>query len=101
MYLALGTWLTHRVVLKGITWRWLLEDVGLPLVSTLLFVLLAWLFLPHVASNMYLRLALGAVFAVTAFFFVLLLSPGALRRLRNLTSAFASPSAVGSTPTGI
>jgi O-antigen/teichoic acid export membrane protein len=102
MYLALGTWLTHRVILKGIAWRWLLQDVGIPLLSTLLFVIVALFLMPHLAANVFSKLAVGALLAVSACFFVLLLSPGALRRLRGLFFAFATPStALGSTSTGI
>ena len=36
IYMLLGILLTHRHFLKGEAWRWLGEDVGLPLLATVL-----------------------------------------------------------------
>lgn len=36
LYVALGTWLTHRRLLVGLGARWLAEDVGVPLAISLL-----------------------------------------------------------------
>jgi O-antigen/teichoic acid export membrane protein len=41
IYLFLGTWLTHREVLKDIGARWLLGDVGIPMVLSFVIVGLA------------------------------------------------------------
>jgi O-antigen/teichoic acid export membrane protein len=38
IYLLVGTWLTHGIILKGIGVAWLLSDVGIPLVLSLLVV---------------------------------------------------------------
>lgn len=38
IYLLLGTWLTHRSILKGIGLKWLVSDVGIPLGISLLIV---------------------------------------------------------------
>lgn len=37
-YLFIGTFLTHRVLLKGLGRKWLLEDVGIPLTIALIIV---------------------------------------------------------------
>jgi hypothetical protein len=36
VYVLLGPWLTHRYILKGLGSKWFLQDVCLPLVSTVL-----------------------------------------------------------------
>jgi O-antigen/teichoic acid export membrane protein len=36
VYVLLGPWLTHRYILKGLALKWFLQDVCLPLASTLL-----------------------------------------------------------------
>ncbi|UUZ71763.1 oligosaccharide flippase family protein [Polaromonas sp. P1(28)-8] len=36
LYLLLGTWMTHRRLLKGVGVRWLFHDVGVPLVLSVL-----------------------------------------------------------------
>lgn len=35
LYVLLGTWLTHRRLLKGVGARWLLQDVGIPLLLSI------------------------------------------------------------------
>jgi hypothetical protein len=41
IYLLLGSWLTHRALLKEIGFRWLLWDAGLPLACSLLVIRVA------------------------------------------------------------
>lgn len=36
LYVLLGTWLTHRRLLKGVGGKWLLQDVGIPLMLSIL-----------------------------------------------------------------
>lgn len=36
LYVLLGTWLTHRRLLKGVGAKWLLQDVGIPLMLSIL-----------------------------------------------------------------
>jgi O-antigen/teichoic acid export membrane protein len=38
LYVAVGTWLTHKTVLRGIGLKWLALDVGIPLILTILVV---------------------------------------------------------------
>ncbi len=35
LYVLLGTWLTHRRLLKGVGARWMLQDVGIPLMLSI------------------------------------------------------------------
>jgi len=43
VYVAIGTWMTHRRLLTGIGWTWLLRDVGGPLLLSSVIVVAAWL----------------------------------------------------------
>lgn len=36
LYVLLGTWLTHRRLLKGVGAKWLLQDVGMPLILSII-----------------------------------------------------------------
>lgn len=42
LYVLLGTWLTHRRLLKGVGTRWLLQDVGIPLILSIFVGLIGW-----------------------------------------------------------
>jgi hypothetical protein len=42
-YLFFGTWVTHRRLLPGAAWGWLLRDLGLPLAITAAVASLGWL----------------------------------------------------------
>ena len=62
-YVLVGTWLTHRVLLTGIGARWLVNDVGLPLVSTVVVVGTVSIWLSGLPLPRPLLLGLAAAFA--------------------------------------
>jgi len=87
LYLVLGSWLTHRHLLKGIGLKWLVLDVGFPLgVSTSVGLLVFHL---PVADGMgvYARVAWGVACAAFASVLIIAASPGlratALRLVRE------------------
>ncbi len=66
MYMLLGTWLTHRRLLKGVGAGWLLQDIGIPLMLTLLIGVLGH-FAVH--GNEYaalVKLVCGSLLALVA-----------------------------------
>lgn len=85
MYMLLGPWLTHRYILQGLAPKWLLQDVCLPLVSTVLIgvaghrAILAGRF-SHIE-----RLAWAASLAIFTATLILLMS----RQLRNVLWSYA------------
>lgn len=83
LYLLIGTWLTHRSLLKGIGMKWLLLDVGFPLVLSLLVV--GWggseIRKLGYSNNMELFIAAG----LTLFTFVLVALFSSSLRLFTLT----------------
>ncbi len=67
IYVLLGTWLTHRFLLRGIGGRWLARNVLVPLVVSLAVVgTAAWFILSQPASAL-LHVALAAVAALAGF----------------------------------
>lgn len=92
VYLIIGTWLTHRIVLRGFGAKWLLEDVGIPLGISLLIVggglHLARGESASIASNV----AVGAVFVLAAFAATLIASPQLSLTLRKYV--MSKPSSV-------
>jgi O-antigen/teichoic acid export membrane protein len=38
LYIAVGTWLTHKTLLPGLGLKWLASDVGIPLIVSVVFV---------------------------------------------------------------
>lgn len=75
LYLLLGTWLTHRYMLKGIGLKWLMGDVATPLGLSLLIVggggqaVHGWAYPP------YLKLLIGCGLGFLAFICIVLMSP--------------------------
>ena len=74
VYLFLGTWLTHRYLLKGLGMKWLLQDVSMPLMASLLVMLLGEYLATASGAvfNSYARLIYG--FALTAIAVLILLA---------------------------
>jgi O-antigen/teichoic acid export membrane protein len=66
LYVPLGAWLTHRVLLPGLGPAWLLREVGAPLAIAVAAGLLGCRLLPGVGWGPWPRLAAGAVLAVAA-----------------------------------
>ena len=50
LYALLGTWLTHRSLLKGVGVRWLLQDVGVPLILSIIAGLIGGRYVAHGAE---------------------------------------------------
>lgn len=68
-YVFLGTWLTHRHLLKGFAVKWLLNDLGVPIAISLLVGIVAKYVCQDDAYSVYMRLAIGGgvgIFAVAA-----------------------------------
>jgi O-antigen/teichoic acid export membrane protein len=86
MYLALGTWLTHRSLLKGLGLKWITRDVGVPLAVSALVGLVAHVVNAAADLTLYARVACGAGWALAALALAFAASPGlrvtALERLR-------------------
>jgi O-antigen/teichoic acid export membrane protein len=89
LYLVVGIWLTHRVMLKGLGPKWIALDVGVPLSITALVGVLAYSLSASGDMSVYARVACGAGWTLAASAFAFLASPGlraaALQWLRGMT----------------
>ncbi|HMH18381.1 MAG TPA: oligosaccharide flippase family protein [Burkholderiales bacterium] len=75
LYLVLGTWLTHRRLLKGLGPKWLALDVGVPLAISALVGLLAFNLPVGGDLGVYARVGCGVAWAVVAFALTIAASP--------------------------
>ncbi|MBI2966567.1 MAG: oligosaccharide flippase family protein [Bacteroidetes bacterium] len=66
LYVLLGTWLTHRNLLKGTGRIWLFQSVGIPLILSLLVGLIGYFMLQRAEYSGIVRLICGAVLALIA-----------------------------------
>ncbi len=80
LYVMLGPGLTHRYILKGLTFRWLLFDIGVPLGVSVVVGLTAHYTLMGGNVSVHARLLCGFALAILSAAGLLWLSP----RLRSL-----------------
>lgn len=76
MYVMLGTWMTHRHLLKGVGVRWLLQDVGIPLLLSILAGLLGRYAVQNEDGSALLNLICGVTLATLTTVISILVSPG-------------------------
>ena len=75
VYVMLGPWLTHRYLLKGLASKWLLQDVGLPLILSVLAGFVGMYVTQKTGYSVYVELILGAGLALFASVLTVCLSP--------------------------
>jgi O-antigen/teichoic acid export membrane protein len=84
LYLLLGTWMTHRTILRGEGLRWIVADVGLPLLVTIMVVGAGGAAVQLLALNVTIRLLIGGLLVGAAFLLTVALSPALVRGARRL-----------------
>lgn len=75
VYMIIGTWLTHRYLLKGLAVRWISQDVGIPFVATAIVGILGSRAIHLVGGAAYGKLLFGMVLALTAVTLSVAVSP--------------------------
>jgi len=75
-YLVVGSWVTHARLAPALRWRWLLQDVGVPLACCAVVAALAWFGLASAQNQGPLDVLLGACLAALAAIAGLLSSAG-------------------------
>ncbi len=83
LYVLFGTWLTHRHLLKGLLMRWLVCDIGVPLVWSILLGTIGYFLVQKAEYPAYQKLILGSFLALGAS----LLSISMSQKLRILISS--------------
>lgn len=81
-YLFIGTWLTHKSLLKGVGAIWLLYDVGQPLGLALLIAGMGGTVVRNLEHQELIRVFIGAALALVSFAATILLSPPLLGALK-------------------
>ena len=82
LYLFIGTWLTHRSLLKGIGARWLVYDVARPLGLAVLIAGLGGAIVRSLEHQELIRVCIGTTLALVSFASTVLFSPGLLASLK-------------------
>lgn len=75
LYVLLGTWLTHRRLLKGLGAKWLLQDVGIPLMLSILVGLVGHYVAQSEEYSVFMKLISGGTLALVASALSILASP--------------------------
>jgi hypothetical protein len=65
-YMIIGTWLTHRRLLKGLGLAWLFQDIGTPLVVTAIVGMFGTFLVLDKAQLLYERVGFGVLLVLTA-----------------------------------
>ena len=79
LYVLLGTWLTHRQLLKGIGMTWLLHDVAIPLCLSMIVGFIGYYFIQDTDYSSGMKLMYGAFLALTAALLSLAFMPKPFR----------------------
>jgi O-antigen/teichoic acid export membrane protein len=83
LYLFIGTWLTHRSLLKGIGSRWLLSDVAMPMVLAILIAGFGGEFVRNFRYTALPSVFMGSTLAFMSFAATILFSPGLMSFVRD------------------
>jgi hypothetical protein len=83
LYLFLGTWLTHRHLLKGIGKKWIFMDVGVPLYLSMTFGLIGHFGIQNMNLSIYWKLINGVGLTLTVVLLSVLFS---IRLRRGIAS---------------
>ena len=75
LYVLLGTWLTHRHLLRGLGKQWLFRDVGVPLGVALIAGMAAKYICQNLEYSIYIKLAIGGSIALLTVVVNVLLTP--------------------------
>lgn len=75
LYLFLGTWLTHRYLLKNIGGQWLSQDVGIPMLLSVIAGMIGYYGIQVIECSVYLKLVCGVVLTLITILSSVLLAP--------------------------
>ena len=84
LYLFFGSWLTHRTLLRGNGAKWIVSDVGLPLVVALIIAGFGGWAVRQLNLGGVIDVLLGAILTGVATLLIVALSPALVQDLRTL-----------------
>jgi len=79
-YLLLGTWLTHKKLLIGQGWDWLLNCVGLQLLTSAIVISLGW-YLTYKSTNFFYNFIWGGCFMLLSVIINYLFMPKEMKSI--------------------
>ena len=82
LYVALGTWLTHRQLLPEVGRTWLRDDVGIPLLVSAAVGYAAWQAMAAIHPSTAIAFVAAAFTGIVAVVISVWLSPHSLARIR-------------------
>lgn len=85
LYVLLGTWLTHRKLLKETGQIWLFSDVGIPLTVAIIVGCFEYYLNQLAGYSDYMKLIFGSILTLMAFFFSFAISP----QMRSILPSYA------------
>ena len=87
IYVLLGTYLTHREVLKGVGRKWLLQDVGIPIVVASVVGWISHYLVQGTGYSAVIDLALAIAMSIVTALLIVLASPRLLPLVLNTIKA--------------
>lgn len=83
IYVFLGTWMTHRTLLKGIGVKWMMGDVGVPMCIATICVGLIGVLLHRYQVPMFETLITAGILVCISFVITIMISPNLRDFLQN------------------
>ncbi|OZA05607.1 MAG: hypothetical protein B7X95_05750 [Methylophilaceae bacterium 17-44-8] len=77
-YLLFGTWLTHKKLLIGQGWNWLMNCVGLQLLTSLVMITIGW-YLTYEATSYFYNFMWGGCFMLSSIIINYILMPSEIK----------------------
>lgn len=74
IYLFIGTALTHKSILKGLGLKWLIGDVGIPLIFSIIVMSIFGTEVHNLRYSAFMEIILGGGLAIITFLLIILLS---------------------------
>ncbi len=84
IYFLLGSWLTHRYLLKGLYTKWLTIDIGIPLGAAVIIGPFGYAISNHDSLSALSKLVFGGTMGVATSFILVMASPGTRRVILDL-----------------
>lgn len=82
IYLFVGTWITHRTMLRGEGISWILSDIGIPLLLSSIVAGFGGYFINKVFVNIYTQALLSGILVISVVALVIFGSPNLLQQMR-------------------
>lgn len=83
LYVLLGTWLTHRHLLRGLGKKWIFNDIGIPFSLTLIAGITTAYICQNNEFSIYIKITIGSSITLLSTMTCILLTPDLLKIITN------------------